>query len=335
MITKSVQILESSSNWQQALAQAVRDPAELLDMLRLPEELLPGAIMAAEQFPLRVPLSYISRIEIGNPNDPLLRQILPIAMETLSPAGGQLDPVGDLDAMQVPGLIHKYHGRALLVSTGACGIHCRYCFRRHFPYAEANPVAEYWQQTMDYLSRNTEIQEIILSGGDPLSLSDRRLANMLQQLEELPNLHTVRLHTRLPVVLPARITDRLLKMFTNTHLRCVVVTHINHPNEIDEAVRRAMQSLKPAVSSLLNQTVLLAGINDSVEVLTNLSQRLFATEILPYYLHQFDPVQGAMHFAVPVEKGRQLMQAMQNSLPGYLVPRYVQESPGAKAKISL
>lgn len=335
MITKSAQTLEYSCGWQQALSQAIRDPAELLRLLQLPENLLPGAIRAAQHFPLRVPLPYLQRIEIGNPHDPLLRQILPLDEENQIVETGHRDPVDDLRAMPVPGLLHKYHGRALLVTTGACGIHCRYCFRRHFPYNSANPIADHWDRTLDYLASHPEINEVILSGGDPLSLTDHKLAAMWEQLQRLPGITTVRLHTRLPIVLPERITDNLLAMLEATAFRTVLVTHINHPNEIDADVINVMRALKQHGVHLLNQSVLLAGVNDDVETLHNLSHCLFKAGILPYYLHQFDPVQGAMHFAVSVYKGRKLLNSLRSGLPGYLVPRYVQEISGSGAKIPL
>lgn len=336
MITKSVQTLEHSSGWQQDLAQAIRDPAELLTRLRLPQSLLPAARTAAAQFPLRVPLPYLKRIEAGNPDDPLLRQVLPLAEETTACGEGLLDPVGDLQAMTTPGLLHKYHGRALLVTTGACGIHCRYCFRRHFPYSDSNPLSDqHWQQTLTYLTDASEVNEIIFSGGDPLSLSDQRLARMLEQLARIPHLQTVRFHTRLPVVVPDRITDAFLGLFETERFKHVVVLHINHANEIDDEVNAVAEKIRKTGTILLNQAVLLKGVNDDPETLVTLSQRLFDAGILPYYLHQFDPVRSAMHFCVPAERGRELHEQMRHRLPGYLVPRYVQEIAGFESKIPL
>jgi EF-P beta-lysylation protein EpmB len=321
------------ADWRSELARAIRDPAELLAALELPMELLPAARRAAQQFGLRVPRSFLRRIRRGDPTDPLLRQVLPIDDETVETAGYSCDPVGDLDAMRADGLLHKYTGRALLVVTGACGIHCRYCFRRHFPYSEANPAPDNWQAVMQYLHSNPGIDEVILSGGDPLTLADTRLARLAGLLGEIPHLNTLRIHTRLPVVLPSRVTAELLAWLEAVPLKTVVVTHINHANEIDDDVCAALLSLKRACDSLLNQSVLLRGVNDSDATLIELSKRLFDVGILPYYLHRLDAVQGAAHFRVEEMQAGAIMQAMYRQLPGYLVPRYVQDLPGSEAKL--
>lgn len=335
MITKSAQTLEYSSDWQKSLANAIREPAELLRRLNLPETLLVAAETAARQFPLRVPLPYLKRIEKGNPDDPLLRQVLPLIDEMTQNDRGQHDPVGDMAAMASPGVLQKYHGRALLITTGACAIHCRYCFRRHFPYNDANPISAYWPQTLDYLKHNSNVSEIILSGGDPLNLSDTRLTHLISDLAHLDHVQTLRLHTRLPVVLPERVTEGLCNALDSTRLHTVVVLHINHPNEIDDEVMNSVQRLQQTGSILLNQSVLLRGVNDKAETLESLSRRLFEAGILPYYLHQLDPVTGAMHFEVPLERGQRLLEQLQAKLPGYLVPRYVKEIPGSGSKILL
>jgi len=335
MITKSAQTLEYSSGWQKSMANAIREPAELLRMLNLPETLLAAAETAARQFPLRVPLPYLKRIEKGNPDDPLLRQILPMSDEMTQNDRGQRDPVGDMAAMASPGVLQKYHGRALLITTGACAINCRYCFRRHFPYNDANPISAYWPQTLDYLKHNTNVSEIILSGGDPLNLSDTRLAHLISDLAHFDHLHTLRIHTRLPTVLPERVTEGLCNALDSTRLQKVVVLHINHPNEIDDEVMASIQRLRQTGAILLNQSVLLQGVNDDTKTLESLSRRLFNAGILPYYLHQLDPVTGAMHFEVPVERGQLLLEQLQKKLPGYLVPRYVKEIPGSGSKILL
>ncbi|MEJ2362237.1 MAG: EF-P beta-lysylation protein EpmB [Gammaproteobacteria bacterium] len=321
--------------WQTALAQAIRDPARLLQELRLPIALLPAAQAAARQFPLRVTRSYLRRIRPGDPQDPLLRQVLPLAEECVSAPDAVTDPVGDLNAMPSPGLLHKYHGRALLVATGACAIHCRYCFRRHFPYARSNPLHQHRQASLDYLREHPEVEELILSGGDPLSLSDAQLSSWIRDCETIPHLQTLRLHTRLPVVLPERVDDALCHWLTHTRLQKVIVLHVNHALEIDAEVVEAIQALHRCGATLLNQSVLLRGVNDSIETLAQLSRTLFNHGILPYYLHQFDPVQGAMHFAVPASEGQALMSRLRDRLPGYLVPRYVQEIPGMAAKSPL
>jgi EF-P beta-lysylation protein EpmB len=335
MISKTASSWQHPASWQTALAQSIRDPAQLLQRLQLPMDLLPAALAAARLFPLRVPYSYVQRIQPGDLHDPLLRQVLPLAEECATEPAGQTDPVGDLAAMSSPGLLHKYQGRALLVTTGACAIHCRYCFRRHFPYASGNPLHQHRQASLDYLRAHPELNEIILSGGDPLSLPDRQLAEWIRECESIPHLQTLRLHTRLPVVLPERVDSALCDWLTQTRLAKVIVLHINHPREIDGEVSQAIQALRQCDAILLNQSVLLRGVNDSLETLTQLSQRLFANGVLPYYLHQFDPVQGGMHFAVPLHEGQALLAQLRASLPGYLVPRYVQEIPGMAAKYPL
>jgi len=321
--------------WQAELARAIRDPAQLLRQLDLPMTLLPDAQAAARQFPLRVPQSFVRRMRVGDAADPLLRQVLPLADENHARPDGLQDPVGDLAALASPGLLHKYQGRALMVTTGACAIHCRYCFRRHYPYASANPLHRYREASLAYLHKHPELSELILSGGDPLSLPDRQLAEWVRECEAVPHLQTLRLHTRLPVVLPARVDTALCDWLGRTRLNTVVVLHVNHPQELDVEVHRAMQALRRTGATLLNQSVLLRGVNDSIETLEQLSRELFAVGVLPYYLHQFDPVQNALHFAVPVSEGRTLVAGLRARLPGYLVPRYVQEIPGMAAKYPL
>ncbi|HEY5602524.1 MAG TPA: EF-P beta-lysylation protein EpmB, partial [Gammaproteobacteria bacterium] len=321
--------------WKNQLAQAVRDPAELIRLLELPASLLPLAKKAAELFPLRVPHSYLNRIKKGDPEDPLLRQILPLGEEILPVAGYHNDPVGDLAAQKTPGLLHKYQGRVLLITTGACGIHCRYCFRRNFPYAASNPLQDNWAQALDYIRNDPGINEVILSGGDPLSLPDHRLSALIADLESISPLTTLRIHTRLPVVVPQRVTNEMVHWATATRLKTVLVLHINHANEIDHAVRNAMARLKHAGLTLLNQSVLLKGVNDSVQSLQQLSHALFGAHILPYYLHQLDKVSGAAHFAVPDDTAIELMTMLRGVLPGYLLPRLVREIAGEGSKLPL
>lgn len=321
--------------WQAELADAVRDPVELLQLLGLPQEMLPGMRPAHGQFPLRVPRAFIARMRKGDPHDPLLRQVLPLGVELNAAPGFLDDPVGDLAAMAAPGLLHKYHGRALLVTTGACAIHCRYCFRRHYPYSDGTAAAERLDAALAHLSHDTGINEVILSGGDPLSLSDQRLAPLVQQLDTIPHLKRLRIHTRLPIVLPARVDDALLEWLSHTRLRPVVVVHVNHPNEIDPAVRHALQRLAEAGATLLNQAVLLRGVNDNVDILTGLCEMLFEAGVMPYYVHLLDKVRGAAHFEVDERTARELHAALWRRLPGYLVPRLVREEPGAPGKIPL
>ncbi len=321
--------------WQTELAEAVRDPAELLQLLGLPQEILPGMRAAHRQFPLRIPRAYIARMCKGDPHDPLLRQVLPLGMELDAMPGFLDDPVGDLAAMAAPGLLHKYHGRALLVTTGACAVHCRYCFRRHYPYSDGTAAAERLDAALMHLAHDASINEVILSGGDPLSLSDQRLAPLVQQLDTIAHLKRLRIHTRLPIVLPARVDDALLGWLSRTRLRPVVVVHVNHPNEIDAAVRHALQRLAEAGTTLLNQAVLLRGVNDDASVLAELSEMLFDAGVMPYYVHLLDRVRGAAHFEVDEQTAHAIQAALWRRLPGYLVPRLVREEPGASGKIPL
>ena len=289
----------------------------------------------AGDFPLRVPAGFVRRMVRGNANDPLLLQVLPVREETTAVDGYLDDPLHELDAMPVPGLLHKYHGRALLTVTGACAIHCRYCFRRHFPYTDANPSTGHWQQAINYLASHSDISELILSGGDPLTITDNRLKQLTDRLAGLCHLKTLRIHTRLPIVLPERVDDGLLAWIGQQNMKVVMVIHCNHPNEIDATVAVAMQQLADAGVTLLNQSVLLRGINDDIATLARLSETLFATGILPYYLHQLDRVQGAAHFEVDDDTACSLLAALRDRLPGYLVPRLVREVPGERSKTPL
>jgi EF-P beta-lysylation protein EpmB len=328
-------VLRQVPAWQSQLARAITEPAELLAAVGLGEEWLPAAQAAARLFPLRVPRGFVARMRPRDPHDPLLRQVLPLAEECLAAEGFGADPVGDLAAMTVPGLLHKYRARVLLTATGACAVHCRYCFRRHFPYADANPAADRWQAALAYIAGDDSITEVILSGGDPLTLSDRRLAELVRQLETIPHLRRLRLHTRLPIVLPERVNHELLAWLGDTRLKPVIVAHANHAQELDGPVRAALGTLKTAGAELLNQSVLLRGVNDSVEALADLSEALFDAGTLPYYLHMLDKVQGAAHFEVDETAARRLMQELQARLPGYLVPRLVREVPGGPGKLAL
>lgn len=321
--------------WQQELARAITAPEELLATVRLGPEWLPAARAAAQLFPLRVPRGFIARMRAGDPRDPLLRQVLPLAEECLTAPDFAVDPVGDAVAMTVPGVLHKYHGRVLLTATGACAVHCRYCFRRHFPYAEANPAAGHWQAALGYIAADDSIAEVILSGGDPLTLSDRRLRELTDALAPIPHVRRLRIHTRLPIVLPERVDDGLLAWLESLRQSCVVVVHVNHANELDAAVKAALTRLKNAGVPSLNQSVLLRGVNDNVDALAALSEALFACGVLPYYLHLLDKVQGAAHFDVPEDVACALVAQLRDRLPGYLLPRLVREDAGAPAKIPL
>jgi EF-P beta-lysylation protein EpmB len=324
--------LPQPSRWQRELAEAITHPAELLRLLDLPAETISRLTRSQRGFPLRVPRAFIGRMRKGDPADPLLRQVLPLAEEEVEVPGFLRDPVGDLAAAAVPGVLHKYHGRVLLVTTGACGVHCRYCFRRHFPYADANPAVQRWQDAINYIHSHADVSEVILSGGDPLAISDSRLADLVERVAAIPHVKRLRIHTRLPIVLPLRVDEHLLDWLERTRVQKVVVVHANHPNEIDEEVMAAMQKLRDAGAILLNQSVLLKGVNDNAEDLADLSERLFEASILPYYLHLLDKVQGAAHFEVDHATAMRLMEALRARLPGYLVPRLVRELPGADSK---
>ncbi len=318
--------------WQQLLADAVSDPADLLQRLGLPAALLPAARRAAALFPLRVPLPYLARMRPNDPDDPLLRQVLPLDAECNRHTGYSTDPLAESAVQPVPGLLKKYHGRALLIATGACAVHCRYCFRRHFPYADAHTGGSRLGPALAAIAADPSIGEVILSGGDPLTLSDRRLAELARHLADIDHVHTLRIHSRLPVVLPQRVDGELLAWLRRLPLRTVLVLHSNHPAELDDAVRAALAALAAAGVTLLNQAVLLRGVNDDADTLAALSTALHAAGALPYYLHLLDRVQGAAHFDVPQSRGEALIADLRGRLPGYLVPRLVRETPGADSK---
>lgn len=329
-------ISTTGQRWQSVLADAVRDPAKLLTLLDLPTSLLPAARQAAQQFPLKVPRGFLARMRCGDPDDPLLRQVLPLAAELkIDDPSYTNDPVGDLQARTEPGLLQKYAGRALLVTTGACAVHCRYCFRRHFPYQQESAASDQARSALARVAEDTSISELILSGGDPLSLANRRLQQLTRKIETIPHLRRLRLHTRLPVMVPERVDAGLLDWLDGLQLPVVLVLHVNHANEIDEHVATALAPLRSRPITLLNQAVLLRGVNDSVDALAALSERLLAVGVLPYYLHALDPVRGAAHFAVPDTTARDLGRALRARLPGYLVPTLVREIPGAMAKTPL
>jgi EF-P beta-lysylation protein EpmB len=328
--------------WQQELARAVRDPVELLALVGLvPGQLGPGVSpeslrAAAADFPLRVPAGFIGRMRQGDPRDPLLRQVLSLPEELASADGYVFDPLQEEAARGTPGLLQKYQGRALLIATGACAVHCRYCFRRHYDYSADQPEGETrWTAALAAIEADPRLDEIILSGGDPLSLGNARLSQLLERLAAIPHLRRIRIHTRTPIVLPARVDAGLCEALQRWRDRLVVVVHANHPAEIDAFTSARVRQLADCVTALLNQSVLLAGVNDDPEVLRELSRRLFASRVLPYYLHQLDKVAGAAHFAVSDDRARELHGAMTGTLPGYLVPRLVRELPGASSKTPL
>jgi EF-P beta-lysylation protein EpmB len=318
--------------WQQLLADSFSDPDQLLRYLGIEPSFLPVSRGAADEFRMRVPRGFAARMENGNPADPLLRQVLPTNAELEREPGFSVDPVGDEAAIVSPGVLQKYRGRVLLITTGACAIHCRYCFRRHYPYFDAS-VPGGWRKQLDPVHLDPTIQEVILSGGDPLMLDDASLGGLIRELEEIPHLTRLRIHSRLPIVLPERIGPDLSRLLADSRLQTALVVHCNHRQELSPEVATALQQLKQAGITLLNQTVLLRGVNDRTETLCELSEALFSYGVLPYYLHVLDRVSGAAHFALPEERIRQLGREIGEYLPGYLVPRLVYEQAGAGSKL--
>lgn len=324
-----------TARWQQLWRDAITDPLELLELLGL--EASAGELLAPGDtgFAMRVPRGFVARMRHGDRHDPLLLQVLPGAAELDTAVGYGDDAVGDLAARVAPGVLHKYAGRALLVATGSCAVHCRYCFRRHFPYSEETAAGARWQPALDYLARDASISEVILSGGDPLSLSTARLAELGDGLATIPHITRLRIHTRLPVVLPERVDADLTDWLARLPMQRVIVIHANHANELDDDVASACLKLRDTGATLLNQSVLLRGVNDSVAALEALSERLFACHALPYYLHQLDRVRGAAHFEVDDRRARALHDELRCRLPGYLLPKLVRETAGASSKLPL
>lgn len=321
--------------WRRLLRQAITDPDELCALLALPDEVRAGARASAKLFPLLVPRGFAALMRPGDAADPLLRQVLPLAEEGVEVAGWTDDPLAEAGCTPQPGLLHKYHGRVLLVTTGACAVHCRYCFRRHFPYGSRPRGPRWWSGALAYVAAHPDVEEVILSGGDPLTLPDVELAAIAQDLAAIPHLRRLRVHSRLPVVLPERVDDGLLAWFARTRLSPVLVLHANHPRELSPAVSAACARLADAGVTLLNQSVLLRGVNDRADVLEELSRRLLSLRVLPYYLHQMDRVRGAAHHAVADDEAHALVAALAARLPGYLVPRLAREEPGMPAKTVL
>jgi len=330
MITCSPPRLETEA-WQRELAAAVTDPAELLRLLALDPAQMPQVQMGATDFPLRVPRYFVDLMRPGDPDDPLLAQVLPLAEEREVVSGYRDDPVDDMAASCDHGVLKKYHGRALLIATGACAVHCRYCFRRHFPYS-GESVLRHWQRALETLRELPDTNELILSGGDPLSLSDTRLGQLIDEAQELPQLQRLRIHTRLPIVLPQRITDRLVQLLSDSRLQTILVVHANHPREVTRELGDALHKLASGGIILLNQSVLLKSINDDADTLATLSDTLLGIGVMPYYLHLLDPVAGAARFEVPLAQARRLLEELRRRLPGYLVPRMVRELPGEPYK---
>lgn len=321
--------------WQEAMRRAIRDPLTLCQTLQLPVSLVEEATRAARDFPLFAPWEYVARMRQGDVADPLLRQVLPASGELRTSPDFSSDPVGDGHAALGPGLLQKYHGRALIVTTGACAVHCRYCFRRHFPYGEASLTSQVEGELLQRIASDRSLEEVLLSGGDPLTLPDSRLATLASRLADIPHLRRLRIHTRLPIVIPQRVTSSLIDWLRGTRLTPVVVIHANHPQEIDPSVRQSLTRLVDAGIPVLNQTVLLRGINDQAEVLIELSRQLVDLRVFPYYLHQLDRVRGAEEFETSVERGHEIIERMRAVLPGYAVPHYVREMVGEPSKTPL
>ena len=324
--------LIQQDSWQKILARPVTDAAELCRLLDLDMAALPAGHPLLKGFPVRVPLPYLSRMTRGDALDPLLLQAFPLPDEAVAEDGYSDDPLAEAAVNPAPGVLHKYHGRALLLVTSACAIHCRYCFRRHFPYGDNQPGKSRWRESLAYIAADTSISEVILSGGDPLTLPDAYLAWFYTELAAIDHVARIRLHTRLPIMIPQRITENLCRILANPRFRTILVMHSNHAREFDADVHLACRSLQQAGITLLNQSVLLRRVNDSADALAALSERLFAAGVLPYYLHLLDKVAGAAHFDVPESRALALVQELREKLPGYLVPKLVREQPGAGAK---
>lgn len=329
--TKSHETLD----WQQGLKEVVRNPDELFELLQLNAEDIPIRLAACKDFALKVPRGFVTKMEVGNWNDPLLQQVLPQGAELAEQPGFINDPLQEVRSNPQPGLIHKYQGRVLLIVSGGCAINCRYCFRRHFPYGDNNPSRQQWQESLNYIAEDDSIHEVILSGGDPLVASDKQLAELIQLIEAIPHVQTLRIHSRLPLVIPERITSAFTNILSSSRLKSVFVIHCNHANELDGKVEQALLKLQSVGCTLLNQSVLLAGINDNSAVLKALSEKLFKYGVLPYYLHMLDKVRGAAHFDVTEDAAIEIVEQLRISLPGYLVPKLVRESPDAGSKVPI
>jgi len=324
---------QAPTRWQLEMAAAISSAEALAQAVGLEAGICDSTATAA--FKLRVPESYVRRMRRGDPDDPLLRQVLPSGQENEHRADFSGDPVGEQSAVRAPGLLKKYAGRALLITTQACAVHCRYCFRREFPYAEQTTDTPRWSEALAEIARDESIEEVILSGGDPLSLSDARLKSLTDALADIPHVRRLRVHTRQPIVLPSRVDSGLIAWIRSVRRPTVFVLHCNHPNEIDAEVREACAALRETGITLLNQSVLLRGVNDSADVLADLSERLFEAGVLPYYLHLLDRVRGAAHFEVPEATAALIAGQLAARLPGYLVPRLVREVHGAPAKVTV
>ncbi|OTG95829.1 EF-P beta-lysylation protein EpmB [Acinetobacter sp. ANC 4973] len=331
-----INYLYQEQNWQSQLSDLITDPLELLEVLKLcPEQLLSGAILASEQFKLRVPRAFVGKMTVGDPLDPLLLQVLPHHLELEDHPDFVTDPLGEEQANQQPGVLHKYKSRFLLTLTGACAVHCRYCFRRHFPYQENLPKNEDWLNIQNYIESQPDINEVIFSGGDPLTLSNRKLKLWIDRLESLPQIKFLRIHSRVPIVIPNRVDEELVSLLKNSRLRIILVVHSNHAAELDDLTCAKLSLLVQQQITVLNQAVLLKGINNSAQILVDLSYRLFDAGVMPYYLHVLDKVKGAHHFDLSPKEINLIYKDVLENLPGYLVPKLVREIAGEKNKTPL
>ncbi len=321
-----------SLTWQEQLAQAIRNPNDLLNYVGLMAENINFSQQSIEKFPLRVPHVFADRIQKNDPNDPILRQVFPYIDEEIDCDGFVTDPLEESNIQPIQGLMQKYNSRVLSITTGTCAIHCRYCFRRHYPYQDASTNGVYLKQSLDYIQKDKSIKEVILSGGDPLSISDRKLTELCLSISQITHVKRIRIHTRIPIVLPARLSRELIKQISAMGKAIIFVLHINHANEIDQAVIKNIKLLHQFNIMVLNQSVLLKGVNDSTDSLITLSESLVSNQVTPYYLHLLDPVDGAAHYNVDEKHAKNLIKNMQNSVSGYLVPKLVKEETGKPGK---
>ncbi len=332
IITRNVDSVEQ--NWLKQLANGISDPQKLLEQLEIDPEPWQNGFDARKLFAQRVPQSFVERMQKGNPFDPLLRQVLPLSAEFEVHPGYSNDPLQEQNN-DIPGLLHKYRNRALMIVKGGCAINCRYCFRRHFPYQENKGNKTTWQQSLDYLAQHDELNEVILSGGDPLMAKDDELRWLVDHIADIPHVKRLRIHSRLPVVIPARVTDELVSLLAGTRLQVILVTHINHAQEINQELSDALSKLKCVGVTLLNQGVMLKGVNDSVDAQVQLSEALFDSGVLPYYIHVLDKVQGAAHFFISDQQAKAIMAGVIERVSGYLVPKLTREIGGRSSKTPL
>lgn len=327
------EISSPAVDWQAAIKRAIRTSEQLRQELGLPPD--SEGVQGENSFSTFVPREFLARIRPGDPDDPLLRQVLPIPSEDAETEGFSSDPVGDLGSVAAQGVLHKYEGRALLITTGACGVHCRYCFRREFPYAESGSRTQSWRPSLEYIRSRSDITEVLLSGGDPLTLTDDKLAELVSAIEAIDHVRRLRIHSRMPIVIPQRVTQGLVERLSSSRLAVWFVVHANHPNELDESVLARIGMLVDAGIPVLNQAVLLRGVNDDPDVLKELCLKLVDHRIQPYYLHQLDRVRGAAHFEVSLPEAKQLIKRLRGMLPGYAMPTFVTEQAGAPSKTPL